>query len=1042
MKKIIYVIFTSLIVCCFFSNVIAAVFDENSINIDLDNIDQKSIDNLVEDILKKSNVPGASIVLVSGDQTKYLSYGYANKEQKTEITNNTLFELGSMSKAFTGLGILLLEDQGKLSLDDPVTKHIPWLEFKYSGMHDGKTVNDNVELTIANFLYQTSGVPFKTIGYIPEGISDSILENTVRTLIGTNLDFYPGDKFQYATLNYDVLGYIIQIVSGQTYEEFIYENILTPLCLNNTYLFADKAKETGLLAQGYKMSFFDAKPYDAPRYRGNTPAGYVISNTEDMGRWIRIQMGLVEISEQFNRIVAKSHVGDMTVASQGNFYYAVGWRTNIKSKIIEHGGGNPNYSSMIYMKSEVNTGICVLSNMDSNAAGYIAENILNILDEKEISKYSTDSYKTMDTTFTLVFAGSIILGTTTFVLFIIAIIEMISRKRNREKLRGIKIVGILFAIPVILFYGFCIYYLPNILFSRLPWQAVNVWGPKSIMSAGIAAFFAGVLFFIYAIYIFNFPKPKERNYFALIILSLINGFSGALTIFVINETFNRNLEYSMELLIYFVFSIAFITYSNRLFQSKMIVITNEITYEKRIKMIDKIINSSFQAIEKIGGPRLYTGLHNDVAVYAQFPGMVINFVQSILTLLFCLGYLCTISIAAFITTICVLSLNCYVGYLVGQISRKYQEKNRDVLDIYYGQMNDLIYGFKELVISKLRKNAFLNDMKKYSRLSTELNKESAIKFLNYGMYNHIMYNAIFGVVVFVLPLIMIGINVNDLRQTLFMVFYLLGPFGAVVRIIPTLTGVRVSLRRIKNLIDDLDEISTGYNGLESSITFSSKNMKLELNDVIFSYIMKIKDTNENNIEFTLGPINTEINTGEITYITGGNGSGKSTLGKIITGLYAPEAGKILLNNTECNMIDLNQCFTAVYSDFYLFKKFYGVDIISRKGDITDLIKLMKLDKKIEFDENGEFKSLNLSTGQKKRLAYIVCCLDDKPFVLFDEWAAEQDPEFRAYFYDELLPGLKKQGKGIIVITHDDRFFNLADKMIKLERGTLVDQIKR
>ena len=67
----------------------------------------------------------------------------------------------------------------------------------------------------------------------------------------------------------------------------------------------------------------------------------------------------------------------------------------------------------------------------------------------------------------------------------------------------------------------------------------------------------------------------------------------------------------------------------------------------------------------------------------------------------------------------------------------------------------------------------------------------------------------------------------------------------------------------------------------------------------------------------------------------------------------------------------------------------------------------------------------------------MCCLDDKPFVLLDEWAAEQDPEFRRYFYDELLPRLKKQGKGVIVITHDDRYFEQADKMIKLERGILV-----
>ena len=323
----------------------------------------------------------------------------------------------------------------------------------------------------------------------------------------------------------------------------------------------------------------------------------------------------------------------------------------------------------------------------------------------------------------------------------------------------------------------------------------------------------------------------------------------------------------------------------------MIIITNEITYEKRVNMIDKIINSTFQAIEKIGSSRIYTGLHNDVSIYAKFPELIISFAQSILTLLFCLGYLYTISIAAFITTICVLSLNCYVGYIVGKISRKYQEKNRDVLDIYFGQMNDLVYGSKELVISKLRKIAFLNDMKKYSRISTELGKKSSVKFLNCGLYNHIMYNAIFGVVVFVLPLIVIGINVNDLRQTLFMVFYLLGPFGAVVGIIPTYIGIRGSLKRIRELIDDLEQVSTGYNELKSSIKIMSGDINIKLNDVVFSYTMRNIETNEMDIEFKLGPINTKINTSEITYITGGNGSGKSTLGKIVIGLYAQIQGR-------------------------------------------------------------------------------------------------------------------------------------------------------
>ena len=218
-----------------------------------------------------------------------------------------------------------------------------------------------------------------------ESTSDNSLENTVKTLVGTKLDFYPGDRYLYATINYDVLRYIIQLISGQTYEDFIREKVLEPLGLNNTYLFKDEAQSVGDLALGYKMNFFTAKPYDAPRYRGNMPAGYVISNAIDMERWMRIQMGIIEVSEQFNRIIGRSHVGDTTVASQGNYYYAAGWSVNIKGEDIQHGGSNPNYSSMQIMHPVDGVGICILTNMNSDAAGYLGNNILNFIQDKKIT---------------------------------------------------------------------------------------------------------------------------------------------------------------------------------------------------------------------------------------------------------------------------------------------------------------------------------------------------------------------------------------------------------------------------------------------------------------------------------------------------------------------------------------------------------------------------------------------------------------------------------------------------------------------------------
>lgn len=996
----------------------------------------EDFDKIVEKSLRKSGTPGAAIAIVSGEEVYLRNYGYADKDLKEYVTGDTLFELGSMSKAFTALGILYLEHEGKLNLSDNVKEYIPWLVLNYDGEYKGQKIDGEVPITIADALYHTSGIPFKSIGYIPEGNADDMLDKTIQSLVDTDMDFYPGTKYSYATINYDILGLIIEKISGKSYESFIRDTVLVPLGLNNTYLYREEAKKNGQLASGYKIQLFDVVNYDAPIYRGNTPAGYVISSSSDMARWMKIQMGLMDVPQNYRLIIDKSHKGNSTVASSGDNYYAAGWSVNIRGESISHGGSNPNYSSMLTMDNEKNVGICILSNLNSNASSYISDNFFNLLYNRRITKYKNDSYKTLDLIFTILFVGSIIASFMLLILQGISIIEIIRKKRIREKLKGVKVAGIILAIPIMVFYGYCIYYLPNILFNRLPWEAVNVWGSKSIMYGSIGVFFAGILFFIYVLTTFNFPKLREKNYITLIPLSIINGLTSALIIFTINESFNRDLEYSNELLIYFIFALTFFVYTIKLVQGRLIIITNELAYEKRINMIDKIMNSSYQAIEKIGSSRIYSGLNNDTGAVAQIPGMIIQFASNILTLIFCLAYLLSNSLAAFIASISVIALNGFISLLTSRLASKYWEKNRDIQDVYFNQMSDLVYGFKELVLSKLRKIAFWKEMKYYSRLSTELSKEAAVKFLNFGIYNTLMYNIIFGVVVFAFPLFIIGISVNDLRETLFMVFYLIGPFGAVMGIIPGITQVKVNLKRINKLINDLDEVATDL--IENHIvTNSTKPISLHLEDITYSYVTKNEENGDVDTEFTLGPINLEIKTGEIIYITGGNGSGKSTLGKLITGLYAHQTGEIYINQKNCNILDLNTAFSAIFNDFHLFNKLYGIEMSNKRGEVHELLKLMKLDKKVVLDDNGELKSLNLSTGQKKRLAYIVCYLDDKPFILFDEWAAEQDPEFRQFFYMQLLPRLKEKGKGVIVITHDDRYFNLADKMIKLEQGEIV-----
>jgi putative ATP-binding cassette transporter len=188
--------------------------------------------------------------------------------------------------------------------------------------------------------------------------------------------------------------------------------------------------------------------------------------------------------------------------------------------------------------------------------------------------------------------------------------------------------------------------------------------------------------------------------------------------------------------------------------------------------------------------------------------------------------------------------------------------------------------------------------------------------------------------------------------------------------------------------------------------------------------------------FQLGPINLTLKPGQLVFIIGGNGSGKSTLAKVITGLYEPQSGEIYLNNkliTETNLEWYRQHFSAIFSDFYLFDSYLGFNDPNLDQKILNYLHLLKLAHKVQV-KNGVLSTINLSFGQRKRLALLNVYLENRPIYLFDEWAADQEPEFREFFYQHLLKELKEQGKIVIVITHDDRYFHLADHLIKLDYG--------
>ncbi|MFE4898787.1 serine hydrolase domain-containing protein [Peribacillus butanolivorans] len=472
MKKTIVFVLTIFILFSGFATQSYALSDSKSV----------AIQALLDDACRTSGVPGMSISILANDEVFYFSSGYADLEKGLSASENTLYELASVSKAFTGMGILLLEEQGLLSMTDPIQKYLPWFTLKYQG----KPI-DMQSLTLNNFLHHTSGLTnIRHTQNIPQGNTPDMLQKTVETLVDAELAFSPGEQYNYGTVNYDVLGLVIEIVSRQSYEDFMREQVFLPLGLHQTYVYKEDAQATGQLAQGYRSSFFITTPFNAPDYAGNKPAGYIISNTKDMARWMGIQMGIVQdLPEIFHRVIEKSHRGDMSVSAVNDMYYAAGWSVNAEQTFIEHTGGNPNFRTEVAILPNERTAICLLSN-GANTNINLVLKVKNILNGNLTQSYEISGTQLLD----------IILSSTTIILCLLAVLLFLlglrKRKTNEQQPMTKKrtIVTIIFLIATI---AQCI------MFFAFDWSTILIWQTYSVLTALISSTLltASVTWFVY-----------------------------------------------------------------------------------------------------------------------------------------------------------------------------------------------------------------------------------------------------------------------------------------------------------------------------------------------------------------------------------------------------------------------------------------------------------------------------------------------------------------------------------------------------------------
>jgi len=473
------------------------------VNADANEKTQK-IDQFIQEQKAISKIPGISLVIVEKGKTVYeKGFGYADVQSKTPVTSNTLFELGSTSKAFTGLAILKLETEGYLKRSDDVRKFIPWLELQYNGEPQAITINQ--------LLYHTSGIATNTISRIPKSNEENALELTVKKLLDQPLNRRPGSSFEYATVNYDVLGLVIEKVSKQPFDMYIKQQILEPINMKDSFVGLHQVKSNEM-ASGYKIGLMREQEYTPPIYRGNIPAGYIISNTNDIANWLKLQLGNSQINSIENKIIQDSHIPDQSVKPfDKDTYYASGWGVIGKEdkKYIFHAGENPTFSSYFIMQPDEQIGVAVLSNMNSSYPTAIGQGVMDLWEGKTVNTIHADNYQNLDKTLSLICVIVIGFGMFLSVLLLQSLKKVIKKQRIIVALNMKSALLLVFhSLSVAIIIAMIIMF-PKVLPGGSNWEFIKVWGPTSI-----TVLFYGVIVSTVIYYLVGLVKiftKKEKN---------------------------------------------------------------------------------------------------------------------------------------------------------------------------------------------------------------------------------------------------------------------------------------------------------------------------------------------------------------------------------------------------------------------------------------------------------------------------------------------------------------------------------------------------
>lgn len=517
----------------------------------------------------------------------------------------------------------------------------------------------------------------------------------------------------------------------------------------------------------------------------------------------------------------------------------------------------------------------------------------------------------------------------------------------------------------------------------------------------------------------------------IILAGIISGLSNTLLIATINTILNRRAAPTATLIWSFVGLCLGLAIMRFVSGALLVGLTKKTMFSLRMSLCTKILTAPLRLLEQQGSHRLIATLTDDVPNITNAFIMLPLLCMNLAILLGCLVYLSWLSPFLLIVALGFMVIGIISHQLPVMKAMQYFARAREGVDAMFKHVRGLIEGIKELKLNRLRREAFYSQLLEPSTHAMQQDTATGETIWTAaGSWGQVLFFIFIGLVLFVVPSVK-PIDVSVLTGYTLVVLYMMGPLEYVLNTFPHLSRANIAMRKIDALRHTLDEQMVAEQFAHSAAQPSWR--LIELVDLKHAYRRENEEA-----EFVLGPIDLTLRPGEIVFITGGNGSGKTTLAKLLVGLYIPQQGEIRLDRrvvTDERRDSYRQLFSVVFSDFYLFENLLGLNDHNIENKAQDYLEKLQLDRCVQIKDRT-LSTIELSQGQRKRLALLTAYLEDRPIYVFDEWAADQDPQFREIFYFELLSRLKAAGKTCVVISHDDRYYHVADRVIKLNYGII------